>query len=290
MTSRKLLLPVFFAALLLVSLGTAEEKVLFEKSSPYNNVVVTEDAVGLRTLWFEKNGARQSVVKPGDPDHVELPYARAMPVGLALVDRPQRVLVVGLGGATIPNLLHKHFPQMTIDVVDIDPVVIEVAEDFFGFREDATMHAFADDGRAFIERCRGRYDIIFLDAFSAENIPYRLATREFLQACRRALAPRGVVVGNIWSRGANRLHDSMVRTYLDVFDQLFILEVNGAGNEILLAIPDRRTVDRDDVERKARELSRENELRFDMGDCVRFSFNDAHNAKLRGEVLIDAAR
>ena len=65
--------------------AAAEPKVLFEKQSPYNTVVVTEDEQGLRTLMFERGGARQSVVKPGDPDHIELAYARVMPVGLALV-------------------------------------------------------------------------------------------------------------------------------------------------------------------------------------------------------------
>ena len=45
---------------------------------------------GLRTLLFEKNGARQSVVKLGDPDYIELPYCRAMPAALALVQQPRR--------------------------------------------------------------------------------------------------------------------------------------------------------------------------------------------------------
>ncbi len=67
----------------------AAEKTLYKKQSAYSTIVVTEDEQGLRTLWFEENGARQSVVKPGDPDHVDLAYAKVMPVGLAFAERPR---------------------------------------------------------------------------------------------------------------------------------------------------------------------------------------------------------
>ncbi|NQU19837.1 MAG: fused MFS/spermidine synthase, partial [Candidatus Nealsonbacteria bacterium] len=209
------LVVVALAAATLWAFVAPEQKVLYEKESPYNNIVVTEDDDGLRTLWFELNGVRQSVVKPGDPDHIELPYAKAMTVGLAMVERPERILIIGLGGATIPRFLRKHYPNATIDVVDIDPDVVDVAKKYFGFREDATMRAHVADGRKFIEECKKPYDVIFLDAYGYDNIPYALATREFLQATRRATKPGGVVVGNVWSSRINTLHDSMVRTYQD---------------------------------------------------------------------------
>ena len=158
-----------------------------------------------------------------------------MTVSLAAVQHPERVLIVGLGGGTIPSFLRKHYPRMQIDVVDIDPDVVAVAKRFFGFCEDAAMRAYVDDGQRFIERCRQPYDIIFLDAFSADSVPYRLATREFLQAVRRAVKPDGVVVGNIWTSNLNPLYNSMVRTYQEVFDDLYLFDVPNAGNQILMA-------------------------------------------------------
>ena len=283
--------PLGLLAVLTVGLlVSTDRKVLYEKQSPYNTIVVTEDGQGLRTLWFEKYGARQSVVKVGDPDHLELPYAQAMPVGLALVENPERVLIVGLGGGTIPGFLHKHYPQTTIDVVDIDPDVVHVAKRFFGFREDATLHAHVDDGRRFIETCRHPYDLIFLDAFGSENIPYHLATREFLQAVRRALTPKGVAVGNIWSRGSNPLYDSMVRTYQDVFDELYIVDVRGAGNKILLALPRREPIGRDELARRASRVSQQRQFPFDMGDVVTYGYRDAGEENSRGRVLRDRDR
>lgn len=287
MISRRLVLLGLMPVLALCPTARTDEKVLYEKKSPYNTVVVTEDDRGLRTLLFEKGGIKQSVVKVGDPDHMELPYTRTMLVGLAFVEQPKRMLIVGLGGGTIPQCLHKHYPKTTIDVVDIDPDVVEVAKKFFGFREDATLHAHVDDGRRFIETCRESYDIIFLDAFGAEDIPYHLATQEFLRAVRRALSPRGVVVANIWSRNSNPLYDSMVRTYQSVFDELYILDVEGAGNEILIALPRKQRIQRSDLVQRARTISKDKHFRFDMGDLVTYGFRHEEKIHVRGSVLTD---
>jgi len=273
--------------LVLAAVSAAEQKVLYEKASPYNTVIVTEDDRGLRTLLFEKYGARQSVVKVGDPDHLELEYARVVPTGLAFVEEPRRVLIVGLGGGTIPGFLHKHYPQTAIDVVDIDPVVVDVARKFFGFQEDGRLHAYVKDGRRFIEECRTPYDMIFLDAFGSENVPYHLATREFLQAVRRALSPQGVVVGNIWGRGSNRLYDSMVRTYQDVFDELYIIDVQGAGNKILIALASKRRIQREELAQRCRRIAEEKRFCFDLGKLVMEGYRYESEKSPDGKVLWD---
>jgi len=290
MTRRRYLALGAIAILAFCVITPAEQKVLHEEKSPYSTIIVTEDEQGLRTLWFEKDGAKQSVVKPGDPDHIELPYAEVMPVGLGLVEEPQRVLIVGLGGGTIPSFLRKHYPRLTIDVVDIDPVVVDVAKRFFGFREDSRMHAYVEDGRRFIARHRNRYDAIFLDAFSADNVPYSLATQEFLYAVRRALTPKGVVVGNIWSRASNPLYDSMVRTYQEVFDELYIMDVEARGNKILIALPRKERLSRNDMARRVKTVSRQQSFPFDMGKLVTYGYHYAGEKNSDGQVLKDEDR
>lgn len=287
MFSRWLFLCALNSVLASWMVAAADEKILYERTSRYNTILVTEDGRGLRALRFERGGVRQSVTKVGDPDHIELPYARVMPVGLAVVDKPRRVLIVGLGGGTIPNFLHKHYPQMKIDVVDIDPDVIEVATRYFGFRQNATMRAYAEDGRRFIENCRNRYDVIFLDAYGSDSIPYHLATREFLRSVFEALTEQGIVVGNVWSRESNPLYDSMVRTYQDVFGSLYILDVRGAGNKILLALPGERRIEREELASRARKLSQQHGFRFDMGDSVEYGFRDIRGEGSPGQILTD---
>ncbi len=265
----------------------AADAVIYEKASSYNTIVVTEDHRGLRTLLFERGGGRQSVVKPGDPDHLELAYARAALAGLALCGEPRRILVVGLGGATLPTFLRKHYPDATIDIVEIDPEVVDVARKFFGFREDERMRAHVADGRRFIESAREPYDAIFLDAFGARNVPAHLTTQEFLRAVRRTVAPSGVVVGNVWRRASNPLYDPMLRTYQEVFDELFILEVAGDVNAIFLALPRKQGISGAELAARAREVSTTRRFRFDLGEVVEYGFVDAREKNPSVRVLRD---
>jgi spermidine synthase len=272
-----------------VTLATAEPTILYEKDSAYSTIVVTQDDDGLRTLSFGRDGARQSVVKVGDPNHLELPYVRAMLVSLAMVRDPERVLIIGLGGGSLPMFLHRHYPKADIDVVDIDPAVVEVARDYFGFREDSRLRAHVEDGRKFIEQCEKPYDLILLDAFGSDSIPRHLTTREFLEAVRRALTPQGMAVANLWSRGSNPLYDSMVRTYEDVFARLYLLDVPGAGNIILFALPRRQAFARGTLEEPSRKLSRAWQVAFDLGQIVRHGFGPVGARPAGARVLRDVA-
>jgi spermidine synthase len=269
---------------------TAAEKQIYATKSRYNSIFVSENDAGYRILRFEQGGDRQTVVKPGDPDHLELPYARVIPIALALVDKPQRVLIVGLGGGTIPSFLRKRIPQLSIDAVDIDPEVVAVAKSHFEFREDDKMRAYVDDGRHFIEQRDGVYDIIFLDAFAADNIPYSLATREFLVSVKRALKPRGVVIGNVWGRGANPLYDSMVRTYRAVYDEVAIIDVREALNKIVIACPVKQDLTTEKLVNRAQSLSKELPLRVDLAELIRYGFRSVGSDGTTGRVLLDADR
>jgi spermidine synthase len=273
----------------LTVLACSAQTVIYERASPYNTIIVTESPNGLRTLLFERGGGRQSVVKPGDPDHLELAYARVALAGLALCDEPRRILVVGLGGGTLPMFLRTHYPAAAIDAAEIDPDVVDVAKKFFGFREDERMRARIGDGRQFIESARlADYDIIFLDAFGARDVPKHLTTQEFLQAVRRALKPNGVVVSNVWRPASNPLYDSMVRTYQETFDELFILDVPGDVNNIFLALPRVQPLNQSELALLARKISTATQFRFDLGTLVEYGFLHARGKNWPGRVLRDA--
>lgn len=270
------------------ALAQASEKVIYEKPSAYNNIIVTEDEAGMRVLRFERHGARQTIVKLGDPDYLGFAYTRKAFVGLSLSDEPTRILVVGLGGGTMPMFLRKYYPQATIDAVDIDPDVVAVAKEFFGFREDERMRAHVGDGRKFIENVKEPYDVIFLDAFGTRNVPPALTTVEFKRAVRRAVKPGGAVVGNIWGSSVNPLYDSMVRTYQEVFDELLILDVPGTSNKILIALARKQPLSRNQLVQLARKTGKEKRFLFDLGDIDEDHFTYASRKGSAGRVLRDA--
>lgn len=250
------------------AIAPAAERLLLEKQSPFGSVFVTEDDDGMRTLRFERYGARQSVVKPGDPAHLELPYSRIVPMAFAFVPEPKSALVIGLGGGTIPSFLRKTHPAMRIDAVDIDPVVVEVARSHFGFREDANLKAHVADGREFVERAAERYDLIFLDGFGADSVPAHLTTREFLSAVRSRLTPGGIVVGNLWGRSVNSKYDAMVKTYRSVFQGIYVVDVVGSGNKMLFAAANAHTASHAELVRRAQTVTTRLRLRNDLGEIA----------------------
>jgi spermidine synthase len=276
------------ALLALTALAAAAEKVLYEKPSAYNNIIVTEDDSGYRVLRFEKGGARQTIARPGDPTFLGFAYTKVAFAGLALAQEPRRIMIVGLGGGTMPMFLRHYYPNATIDVVDIDPDVVNVAREYFGFREDANLRAHVGDGRKFVESVREPYDVVFLDAFGTRNVPPHLTTLEFMRAVRRSVTPGGVVIGNIWGRPVNPLYDSMVRTYQEVFDDLFVLDVPGTTNKILLALPRRQNLDRVQFSQLAKKLGADKGFQFDVGDIAEDQFAYASRKGKAGRVLRDA--
>jgi len=184
--------------------------------------------------------------------------------------------------------LRKYYPNATIDAVDIDPDVVHVAKEYFSFREDERMKAHVGDGRAFVENTREPYDVIFLDAFGTRNVPPHLTTVEFMRAVRRAVKPGGVIVGNIWGRPANPLYDNMLRTYQEVFDELYMLDVPGTSNKILLGMPRKQPLDRAGLAQLARQTGTAKRFQFDLGDIDEQQFHNLGRKAKSGRVLRDA--
>lgn len=285
-----LLLQLLLAwTLLALQSSHAAERLLLEKPAMFGSVYVTEDNDGLRTLRFARYGARQSVVKVGDPQHLELAYARVLPLGFAFVAEPKAALVIGVGGGTIPSFLRAVSPAMKIDAVDIDPVVVEVAKSHFGFREDDSLKAHVADGRAFVEATKQRYDFVFLDGFGQDSVPKHLTTREFLTAVKNVLTPGGIVLGNVWGRDVNRQYDSMIRTYRNVFREIYIVDVLGSGNKIVIATPSRFASSHRELVRRAHAVTERMRLKSDLGEVAENQMRLPGIDGEKGEILLDAA-
>lgn len=229
---------VLLGGLLPVACGGGEQ-VVFRQASEFQDVVVTEARSGVRTLRFGVRGAPQSRFDPSDPQALLLGYVRATMIGLAYVEDPRRALVIGLGGGSIPMALQRWFPDARIDVIELDPVVVDVARRWFGVEENDRLRIEVAEGRSFVEAAAQRrappYDLIVLDAFGEDSIPEALSTREFLEAINAVLAPEGRVVANLWSGGGGEPYRSMLTTYQAVFPRLALFPVPDRGNRIAVA-------------------------------------------------------
>jgi spermidine synthase len=228
------------------------------------------------------------VVWPGEPLRLELPYTRMAMVALAFVPRPENILVVGLGGGAIPMFLRAVLPDTHIDVVELDPEVVDAAKTYCGFQEDALLRTHVGDGRAFVEADGPPYDVIFLDAYGADQIPEHLATREFLGAVRSRLTRGGVVASNVWESAANPLYDAMVRTYQVSFQGLSLVEVPACTNRILVGLEGPQRLTREALVARARRVEKERGLPFRLSTLVEQRYRPLTRRSGRGRVLTDA--
>jgi spermidine synthase len=149
-------------------------------------------------------------------------YAYTDAFHLAMVYRPQakRVLFIGGGAATGPKQFRAFYPQVHVDVVEIDPVVVEVAQKYFSFKPDSRTTVTVRDGRRFLVTTRNRYDAIIVDAYYAESIPFHVTTVEFMRVLKRRLNPGGVAIFNVigsLSGEDSKLVRSEYRTIRQVF-------------------------------------------------------------------------
>ncbi len=272
------------ALLLLIALAVERPRVLVDREGAFGRVRVVEDG-GLRTLYTGAGRARQSVVRPGDPLHLALPYTRVATIGLALVPPDARILYVGLGGGAMPMHAHHVLARASIDVVELDPLIIEVAQEFFDVAPDSLLRVHAGDGRAFIESAApATWDLIVLDAFSDDAIPRALATREFLAAVRSRLRPGGVVLSNLWA--SNDAYASMLATYQDVFGVVHLLRVPGRRQRVLVAGVAPRVLDRAALVGAARSFASAPALGFDLVRLVERGYEAV--PAVRAPVLADS--
>jgi len=141
-----------------------------------------------------------------------------------------KVLFLGGGGYTFPRFIEVKYPKAEIDVVEIDPEITQVVQNYLGISKESRIRSFNEDGRWFVMHCKekGSYDFIIGDAFNDLSIPYHLTTKEFTMQLKSLLKPDGLLLANVidsFKKGA--FMPSYIRTLEEVF---------GKGNVHLLTL------------------------------------------------------
>ncbi len=241
--------------------------ILLEKDTVYHRIRVHEDA-SWRYLRFDRSLQGGMLLK--DPTVSPLRYADYVHLAWLFTPAIKRMLVVGLGAGSIPKRFLHDYPQVTVDSVELDPIVADVARQYFAVADGPRHRIIVQDGRQYVRRADGGYDVVVMDAYFAEGIPFHLVTREFFRQVRMKLSPGGVVVVNIVGAlgGSNsKLFRAIYKTYASEFPGLYLFPVGFAtGKEeettrtILLFATDTRGIARDTFAARLDALLKENKL------------------------------
>lgn len=208
-------------------------KILETQDSRYHRIYVVESD-GLRYLRFDNSF--QSAAYTDDPFRTAFRYTDFFHLGLAYNPPARDVLFLGLGGGSAPKRLWRDFPRVRVRVAELDPAVVEIGYRHFEIPRSPRLRIDVEDGRRYLAGRDERWDVIAVDAFYAESVPFHLTTREFLELVRSRLAPGGVVVTNMVGAMAgpgSRLFRSLYRTYRSVFPTVLVHPVSFRSEEAL---------------------------------------------------------
>lgn len=265
-----------------------KENILYTKNSLYQYLVVSENPkTKQRFLFNNKKALRQGGIYTEAPGKLLFEYTRMSFVSLAFLERePQSALFIGLGVGAMPRYFNRLYPDAEVDIVEIDPDVVDIAKKYFYFSVNDKMRVHVSDGRTFIRRNPKKYDIVFLDAYQGGHIPFHLTTVEFLREVKKRLNPGGVVVSNVLARHKNKFFTAMVKTFNTEFTHLYTFKGPESSNQIFVAEMRDGLRTLNEITEAARAVRERNKMDVYI-DSLAFFYRHRDKGKSRGKLLTD---
>ena len=204
--------------------------VLFSKDTQYHRLAVVEDQDS-RFLRFDNSF--QSGMYIDRPFATRYLYSDFFNLGLAYNPDARNMLFIGVGGGSALKRLWRDFPDLELQAVEIDPVVVDVAYRYFDMPRSPRLKVAVEDGRRWLARNdEQKWDVISIDAYFSDSIPFHLTTHEFMELVRSRLAPGGVVVANVIGSiagSSSQLFRSFYKTYRASFPTVLVHPVVSPG-------------------------------------------------------------
>ncbi|AFM22955.1 spermidine synthase [Desulfomonile tiedjei] len=187
-----------------------------QKEDARATVLLTDAGIGMQSMWIE-----------GSPitDSWQDMFALVPRVYYAANRKfPDKMLLIGLGGACAPYLISQQYPDTVIDGVEIDRGLLEAAAPYFPFSYSPRLVSHVSDGRLFMRASRGQYDIVLVDAFRPPHIPFHLASLEFFAEVKQRMTGNGLLAMNIGTTGDKLVFRDIANTVAAVFPHVYYAE------------------------------------------------------------------
>jgi spermidine synthase len=235
-----------------------------EKSvkSEYSNIRIrrTNDT---RTLSFIRDNGEEvieSSVNLNKPHDLLIDYTRFMFLSYIFRPKQEKVLIVGLGGGAMIHFLRHYDPSIKIDVLEIDPAIVKIADEYFGIQPSDNVKILTVDGFKYLKETESRYDVIYMDAFlkpSADTdrtgVPLRLKTIDFYKDIQKKLTPDGLVVFNV---NPHETVQDDIKNITAAFPQTYVFELPRHGGYVVVGSMSRQRLERNAILAEAAVLDR----------------------------------
>lgn len=224
--------------------------------------VYVSEKYGVRSLHIGSDTV-QSAMRIAKPNELELSYTRSMMGFMLFNERPQRVLMIGLGGGSLAKFIYHRLPQARTRVIEISPQVVAIARQYFHVpRDDERFSVIVGDGAGHVAQEGDEPDLIIVDGYDAESHVEALSSRAFYEACRKRLGARGILVVNLWG-GDREFNETLRRIEAAFPGGTACLPAEKPGNVAVFAFRDHPGNPRwEDLERSGRILQQAYGLEF----------------------------
>lgn len=208
---------------------TFNDRVLYEKQSDFHDIKVIENEIG-RFLHYKDTyqaGFINTQFYKGN-----LPYINYFTIPYLINPDIKNILLIGFGTGKIVNDWEKLFDNLeSIDVVDIEENIFDIAADYFEFKKSDSINFFLQDGLVFLRENNKKYDLIVTDVASDDGIDDRFLSDDYFKLIKKSLTPNGVFVSNLCSSAdltckENTFFHSILDTYHSHFKQVSIFKGN----------------------------------------------------------------
>jgi len=176
----------------------------------------------------------QSRMQIGDPHALDLEYTRTMMGFLLFKPDPRSIAMIGLGGGSLAKFCYRHLPQARIQVVEINPHVIALRDEFQVPADDERFTVERGDGARFVRWRAAHCDVLMVDGFDSDGLPSRLCSQRFYDDCFETLQPGGIMVVNLHYGHANyAIHLERIRRSFDA--AVMVVDDGELSNSIVFA-------------------------------------------------------
>ncbi|KKU98936.1 hypothetical protein A3E17_01200 [Candidatus Amesbacteria bacterium RIFCSPHIGHO2_12_FULL_48_14] len=202
----KLLRPPVILSIIAVTLGeltlislispARSPQIVYSGDGIYQKILIRDTSSAPRTRYLIQDKNTSAAIYLESPDHV-FAYTQYYSLYKTFFPSAKKVLVIGGGAYTIPKSYLADSPDFQVDVAEIEPGLYLLARKYFILPDSPRLTNITADGRSYLARYPGSYDIIFADAYSSFlSIPGHLVTREFFRLAKSRLSPDGLFIGN----------------------------------------------------------------------------------------------
>ncbi|WP_296386636.1 fused MFS/spermidine synthase [Winogradskyella sp.] len=178
---------------------------------PVTKTVVSQYSGSLEITWY--NGKKHLNSKNANYSYGSL--QRILKFGLEKVNlsKVNSILVLGMGGGSVIETLRRDFNYIKhIDAVEIDPVIIDIANTEFGICEDEALKIHCADAFEFIRTNNKNFDLIIVDLYIDLSVPDNVISTEFWNNVIQSKSSKGSIIFNA-SVGDSK--DNSIKTLID---------------------------------------------------------------------------